>query len=31
MSHLDSTDVDNGVQQMMKKLKQLSRGGPEGR
>jgi len=31
LSHLDGTDVKRGVQRMMEKLKQLGRGGPEGR
>jgi len=31
MSHLDGSDVKNGIQQMMKKIKRLSHGAPEGR
>ena len=31
LAHLDGADVKSGVQQMMRKLKQLSRGAPEGR
>jgi len=31
MAHLDGTDVTNGVQRMMEKLKRMCRGAPEGR
>jgi len=31
MAHLDGTDIRKGVEQMMKKIKQMCRGAPEGR